>query len=121
MTSNKVDDRSVDNAAPASSRVAIIALDLTSAENRAHLFARGEELGCNIMTVAHARLLCGECLYVIARFFFAPSSLQIHVPLRILEIDADPALPSGREEIFIFLGGVVRAHELGIVGHRVEQ
>src|SRR5436309_13735296 len=71
--------------------------------------ARGEELGCNIMTVAHARLLCGECLYVIARFFFAPSSLQIHVPLRILEIDADPALPSAREESCITLGGAVRA------------
>src|SRR6266542_3217247 len=66
--------------------------------------ARGEELGCNIMTVAHARLLCGECLYVIARFFFAPSSLQIHVPLRILEIDADPALPSGRRRSSYFLG-----------------
>src|SRR6266702_2918139 len=83
--------------------------------------ARGEELGGNIMTVAHAWLLCGERLDVIARFFFAPSSLQVYVPLRILEIDADPALPSGREEIFVFLGRVVRANELGVVGHRVEQ
>ena len=57
----------------------------------------------------------------IARLFFAPASLQVDVPLRVLEIRPEPAFPARREQIFVFLGRFVGLHELGIVGHRVEQ
>ena len=73
------------------------------------------------MPVAQPRLLRRKCFEKFPGFFFSHSTLQVHVPLRILEIDADLALPFRREEVLILLRRFVRSHELCVIAHRVEQ
>ncbi len=85
------------------------------------IFAGSQKLRCDVVTVAHCRLLGGERLQKIARLVLAPAPLQADVPLRVLQIDADASLPTGRQQVFIFLWRFIGFHQLGVVGHGVEQ
>ena len=65
---------------------------------------------------------CAASAFRNPRAFSLPHApLQIHVPLRILKVDADLAFPPRREQILVFFRRFVRSHELRVVGHGVEQ
>ena len=70
--------------------------------------AGSEELGRDVMPVAHRRLLRSQSLEEYSGFFLAPTPLKIHVPFRVLEIDADFCFPFWREQIFVSFRRFVR-------------
>src|SRR5262245_31901018 len=84
-------------------------------------FAGGKELRGNIMAVAHARLLRSQSFEKSSGFFFAHTSLKIHVPLRVLEIDTDSPLPPWRQQVFVSFRRLVGSHQLRVVGHGVKE
>src|SRR5262245_27693725 len=84
-------------------------------------FARRKELRGNIMAIAQARLLRSQGFEKSSGFLFAHTSLKIHVPLRVLEIDTDSPLPPWRQQVFVSFRRLVGSQQLRVVGHRVKE
>ena len=80
-----------------------------------------EKLGGDVMSIAQAGLLRSQGLEESSRFLLAHAPLQVHVPLRILEIDADSSFPLRCEKILVFFRRIVGPNQLRVVAHGVEQ
>src|SRR5882724_10267759 len=61
-----------------------------------------EKLGGDVMSIAQAWLLRSQGLEESSGFLLAHAPLEVHVPLRILEIDTDFSFPLRREQVFVF-------------------
>src|SRR5262249_41303105 len=84
-------------------------------------FAGGKELRGNIMAIAQARLLGSQGFEKSSGFLSAHAPLQIHVPLRVLEIDTDSSFPLWRQQVFVSFRRFVVPHQLRVVGYGVKQ
>src|SRR5262249_61459077 len=80
-----------------------------------------EQLGGNVMAIAQAGLLRSQGFEKSSGFLFAHTSLKIHVPLRVLEIDTDSPLPPWRQQVFVSFRRLVGSHQLRVVGHGVKE
>ena len=80
-----------------------------------------KKLGGDVMSIAQAGLLRSQGFEESSGFLLAHAPLEVHVPLRILEIDADFSFPLRREKVFVFFRRIYRPNQLRIVAHGVEQ
>ena len=67
-----------------------------------------KKLGGDVMSIAQAGLLRSQGLEKSSGFLLAHAPLEIHVPFRILEIDADSSFPLRCEEVFVFFRRIYR-------------
>src|SRR5215475_11258970 len=80
-----------------------------------------EKLSGDVMAIAQARLLRSQGFEKSSGFLFAHTSLEIHVPLRILEVDTDSPFPQWRQQVFVSFRRLVGSHQLRVVGHGVKE
>src|SRR5215813_9000535 len=80
-----------------------------------------EQLGGDVMAIAQARLLRSQGFEKSSGFLFAHTSLEVHVPLRVLEVDADSPFPPWRQQVFVSFRRLVGPHQLRVVGHAVKE
>src|SRR5262245_3668490 len=69
-----------------------------------------EKLGGDVMAVAQGRLLRSQGFEKSSGFLFAQTSLEIHVPLRVLEVDSDSSFPPWRQQVFVSFRRLVGPH-----------
>src|SRR5215510_660737 len=80
-----------------------------------------EQLGGDVMAIAQARLQRSQGFEKSSGFLFAHTSLEVHVPLRVLEVDSDSPFPPWCQQVFVSFRRLVGPHQLRVVGYGVKE